>query len=66
MDSEFEEISRRCQQLEEVLLQQQLAIDKISAQGDGLHDSAGSGHFVTSRRAKSVPLHGDRLGEPLV
>ncbi|KAF6031922.1 KIF27 [Bugula neritina] len=65
MDSEFEEISRRCQQLEEVLLQQQLAIDKISAQGDGLHDSAGSGHFVTSRRAKSVPLHGDRLGEPL-
>ena len=60
---------KRCQQLEEVLLQQQLKIEQVGgAHGDGLADSMNHAdqEFSSARRAKSVPAHGDRLAEPMV
>lgn len=59
---------KRCVQLEEVLLEQQLAIDQIGPHGDGIGGPLEhiGGRLASARRAKSVPAHGDRLSEPLV
>ena len=55
-------------QLEEVLLEQQLAIDQIAPHADGLGDSLehSTGQLGSGRRARSVPAHGGRLAEPMV
>ncbi|XP_067928518.1 kinesin-like protein KIF27 [Watersipora subatra] len=66
IESELEAVRKRCVQLEEVLLEQQLALDQVGPHGDGLGESLENENIQLSsgRRAKSVPAHGARLQEP--